>query len=72
LTIESFEAWQARWTAKQKAYFPDKNDWDTLYHLAQAYKREFGLPVVVSVGEDAIFYDTGAVIRSVSLQYSKE
>jgi hypothetical protein len=65
LTTESFDKWRDRWNTKQKAFFPDYNDWVRLYELAQEFKAEFGLPVVVNVGDNAIFFDTG---MSVDLQ----
>ncbi len=59
LALQSLEAWKQRWTAKQKAYFPDERDWLALYEFAQEFKQEFGPPVVVCVGEKALWFDTG-------------
>jgi len=56
---QSKELWEKRYNPDQAKIFDNFDDWMCLYEFAQEFKHRFGAPSVVSIGADAIWYDTG-------------
>lgn len=56
---EKINEWKTRWNDKQKKIFSNESDWLNLLLFAERFISICGHPVVINLGSDAIWYDTG-------------
>ncbi|KAL6043558.1 hypothetical protein QOT17_023831, partial [Balamuthia mandrillaris] len=63
LILGDEKAWEAKWQNNEKGiqqtFRHSKQHWMKLFEVAAEFQRAFGRAVVVDVGEDAIWFDTG-------------